>query len=327
MFIDFSSASCSSIILVSAWSNSLSTKIFVSIVLVVDYFICSHNKKYLIFAMQDGSIRVNKVNPRDHTDLSDYWQLPMHDNSNGFISKMCFSFNEKYFFTAGHDGNIFAYQFFPENDEYKKDIPRKARTCKERDYKDYVQDVFDPKTLSLEEAIVKKEFDRINDVANFNKKVYREKIDVLRERFFNVLERNDKLLPTQVIAREQFMLDKHIIKDLEEIMEAELAFVKRTTEFKVEKSKVLMDKLMRHFVDPLDVFPMKVTGIEKAIEVATMRQRRLDPDFTQMQEYVEEKIIEAEIRGRYFNFFTILHLDELDSFEFCTFCNTLILLY
>lgn len=69
--------------------------------------------------MQDGTIRVNKVNPQDFRDLSDYWTLAMHENLNGFVPRMAFSYDEKYFFSCGHDGNVFAYTFHPENDDYK----------------------------------------------------------------------------------------------------------------------------------------------------------------------------------------------------------------
>lgn len=48
--------------------------------------------------MQNGAIRVNRVNQDNFHDLSDYWLLTMHDNFNGQITRMCFNYNNKYFF-------------------------------------------------------------------------------------------------------------------------------------------------------------------------------------------------------------------------------------
>lgn len=48
--------------------------------------------------METGQIRVNRINPEDFRDLSDYWLLSMHDNFNGRINEMCFSFDKEFFF-------------------------------------------------------------------------------------------------------------------------------------------------------------------------------------------------------------------------------------
>jgi hypothetical protein len=69
--------------------------------------------------METGQIRVNRVNPNDHTDLSDYWLYSMHDNTNGRIRRMCFSYDQNFMFSCGDDGNIFSYQVnFEENGDY-----------------------------------------------------------------------------------------------------------------------------------------------------------------------------------------------------------------
>lgn len=115
--------------------------------------------------MQDGSMRVNKVNPNDFRDLSNYWTLAMHDNQNGYVPKMCFSFDEKYFFSCGHDGNVFSYNFQPQDYTYKnlfKRIPRSEEVTS-------VQDIDGYKKLSMEEMKIKAEFDRIQKVANERK--------------------------------------------------------------------------------------------------------------------------------------------------------------
>ncbi|EGI64268.1 WD repeat-containing protein 52 [Acromyrmex echinatior] len=66
--------------------------------------------KYLFLGMEHGEIRICKWKPKNYTDLSDYWILPMHDNYNGYISKMVLSHDQNMLFTCGYDGNLFSYE-------------------------------------------------------------------------------------------------------------------------------------------------------------------------------------------------------------------------
>lgn len=131
-------------------------------------------------AMQDGTIRVNKVNPEDFRDLSDYWTLAMHDNYNGFVPKMCFSYDEKYFFSCGYDGNVFAYIFHPEKNDYVRRFPRRMKFSKKLAT---MSDENNYKTLSLEQAKVKAEEDRIKAVADEHKRKLRARIAELKLRY------------------------------------------------------------------------------------------------------------------------------------------------
>lgn len=141
------------------------------------YSLCifSYKRQYLVFAMQDGSIRINRVNPLDYTDLTDYWQFPVHDNLNGFVPKMCFSYDEKYFFTCGHDGNIFSFLFQPADYE-EKDYYTIQTPIPRDDPVPEVPDQAGHELLNLQEAIVKAEEDRINRVANNHKTKTRQTI-------------------------------------------------------------------------------------------------------------------------------------------------------
>lgn len=64
----------------------------------------------MFLGMEHGQIRVCKFKSDDHTDLSDYWILSMHDNYNGYIPKMILSHDQKMLFTCGYDGNLFSYE-------------------------------------------------------------------------------------------------------------------------------------------------------------------------------------------------------------------------
>ncbi|KAK4886372.1 hypothetical protein RN001_002643 [Aquatica leii] len=261
----------------------------------INNFIYSVNKKYLILAMEDGCLRVVKINRNDWRDLSDYWQISMHDNFNGFIPNMCFSYDETYFFTCGYDGNIFSYMYNPLEISTSPKIPTRTVLSKP---KIEIEDVDGYTQLSLDEALIKAEEDRINKIANENKNLFLEKIHVLRERFQEMLKRNSKLLPTQVIHRSKLEIDPRISQHLESRLQADLALVKRKLEYSVEKSKVAMEKFKSRFTDPIDIFPIIVTGVEKDVSVAVIRQRKLSPLFNGMLKIIEEKILEAERRMR-----------------------------
>lgn len=60
--------------------------------------------------MHNGAIRINKIK-EDFRDLSDYWLLNMHDNLNGIIPSIQFSYDNKMIFSIGHDGNLFSYEW------------------------------------------------------------------------------------------------------------------------------------------------------------------------------------------------------------------------
>lgn len=163
--------------------------------------------------MQDGTIRVNRVNPEDHRDLSDYWQLPMHDNFKGYIPKMCFSFDEQYFFTCGEDGNVFSCTFHPENNDYIKHRQLRVKTGMKA--LPPIEDISGYKTLSLEQMKVKAEEDRIEALANKHKQEVLVRLKQLKVKYDELLKRNSKLPPTQIIPRKDLELDPRITNNLE----------------------------------------------------------------------------------------------------------------
>ncbi|XP_031340937.1 cilia- and flagella-associated protein 44-like [Photinus pyralis] len=263
--------------------------------MMINNYIYSNDGEYLILALENGSLRVIKRNPEDWTDLSDYWQLPMHDNYNSYISKMCFSYDDNYFFSAGYDGNLFSYRY---NSEVKTESVVPPQLVQIAIPTVELLDVDGYTSLSLDETLQKAEKDRIDRIANEAKVATLERIIILRQRFDLVLKRNAKLLPTQIIPRPEFDIDPRITENLNDKLTTNLALVKQKLEYNVEKSKVGMDKLKSRFVDSLDVFPIIVRGVRKNITVATERQTTLSTRFFDMLQIVDRKILEAELKNR-----------------------------
>lgn len=58
--------------------------------------------------MADGAVRVVRC-VDGLPDLASYWELPMHDPDHGVVRKLCASYDAKYIYSCGTDGNIFTY--------------------------------------------------------------------------------------------------------------------------------------------------------------------------------------------------------------------------
>jgi cilia- and flagella-associated protein 44 len=65
---------------------------------------------YLVLGMGHGKIRINHLK-ENWRDLSGFWQLSMHDNFLGKIPAIKFSFDKKFMFSVGSDGNLFSYSW------------------------------------------------------------------------------------------------------------------------------------------------------------------------------------------------------------------------
>jgi len=77
---------------------------------VIIYF--SKDEKYAIMGMQDGRIRIQLLNEKGNfATLSSYWMLGVHDANYGEITHLCLSYDERFLFSAGLDGNFFAFHF------------------------------------------------------------------------------------------------------------------------------------------------------------------------------------------------------------------------
>ena len=249
--------------------------------------------------MQSGVIRINKIK-EDFHDLSDYWQLSMHDNINDFIPKMCFSYDEHYFFSCGYDGNIFSYKYYPEGENYKIPNVVREKLVKETLHIDDDEQCYD--NLSLQQAIVKAELDRINKVANDHKNTYRFKLSKLKTEFDIILKRNTRLLFSQIIPSDELVLDLRITADLDSKLKKELELVKRKLAFDVQKSEIRLNKLMNYFINPLGYFPICVSTVRNVKIISTLRQNKLQEEFYLMKKVIDEKIIEEDLKGRYITY-------------------------
>ncbi|KAI4496377.1 hypothetical protein M0804_000187 [Polistes exclamans] len=236
--------------------------------------------KYLFLGMERGEIRVCKINPQDHSDLSDYWILPMHDNYNGYIPKMLLSYDHKIFLTCGYDGNLFTYKINDNTADEIIEIPKPNIPVRLLDDINSVEDIEEPDYPTLENVIVKTEHDRVSALAREKKEQTLQILHELTEEYSKIMDRNRSLLKSQQIPREDLELDPRITTDLNEQLELEMDLVHRKEAFQIEKSKLALKKLMDHFIEPITCVPFAVSKILKPdTMVHSIREHKLDSNF------------------------------------------------
>jgi cilia- and flagella-associated protein 44 len=137
---------------------------------------------YSIFGMGDGKIRINHVKD-NWRDLSDFWLLSMHDNFFGRIPAIKFSFDKKFLFSIGADGNLFAYKWNLPVKALKVEavaaVPRLAQQA---------FDIDDAKYLSLEQQKEKENDEKRQKISTDNKNKVLRMIEDLRLEFDEIMK-------------------------------------------------------------------------------------------------------------------------------------------
>lgn len=64
--------------------------------------------------MENGTIRVQPIPNEDPGLMGPYWSLTVHDNHYGKISSLCSSFDDRFLFSVGMDGNFFMFEMMSD---------------------------------------------------------------------------------------------------------------------------------------------------------------------------------------------------------------------
>lgn len=69
----------------------------------------------MLFGMDNGAVRIHPAHGKNVLDsLNTYWILHVHNSQHGAINAIRTSFDDKYVFTVGEDGNFFVYNFMSD---------------------------------------------------------------------------------------------------------------------------------------------------------------------------------------------------------------------
>lgn len=237
--------------------------------------------------MEDGRIRVNATTS-NYLDLSDYWILSMHNNLEGVIPKIFKSFDGKHLFSIGQDGSIFVYKWNGPIESIPSTKPLPFFIPKT------VSDIDFPEFRSLEQQKIKEEEDRQERIAIGQKEQIMNELAKLQVKFNQILELNSELPESQKFLEKDLELDPRITKAIVDREEAELNLVHEKFAFEVEKAKLGREKVMGYFIDMVQNWPMEITGLRTKLTVKCFRVQKLEDNFEQMKEDINEKIRIAE---------------------------------
>lgn len=224
----------------------------------------------------------------DRYDLSDYWQLGMHDN-NGLVTAIAFSYDNNVLFTSGGDGNLFQYQWRGAKSETVTNpgvIPT-FQSINDLPDDDAAED---ESMLSSEEAKRRKNDDERHTICDAEKKRVRDQLETLRGQFKRIWEMNLSLSESQRLPESDFELDPRITEDLNNTLEQKMKMAQREMEYDVERIQIGVQKMKKHFIDCLDSFPIQVLGIRRQLRVQSIKFRKLQQEFYAAKEELAKKM-------------------------------------
>ena len=82
---------------------------------MISFAFSSNSGEFVLFGMSNGVVRIHPVHGKNVLDsLTTYWAVHIHDSHYGAITALSTSFDDKYVFTVGADGNFFVYNFMSD---------------------------------------------------------------------------------------------------------------------------------------------------------------------------------------------------------------------
>lgn len=220
----------------------------------------SHSGKFLLFGMDDGVLRIHPLDgSNDLEDFSTFWALNVHDNHHGGIRHIKTSFDDKYVFTAGMDGNFFVFRFMDKAVEglkvsHKVSIPSAKKLIGEEgeEIVKKVDDIDDPSHYSIELEKQKAEHDRLVKLAEEKKQNIRRKVGNLRRAFKELMTRNQKLPPHVQLTTDEFEIDPDLVKEQKIEVDKKIELVRKEMAWEAEKKSIGLKKLQKRFKDEVE---------------------------------------------------------------------------
>lgn len=209
--------------------------------------------------MSNGCLRIHKIH-QDFRNLTNYFEINMHDNMNGIINHITSSLDSKFIFTVGNDSNIFSYKNNIPGSKISTTI-KSAPSISIESFKE-VEDISDPESLTLEEQKIKHNLDIINQIADLNKEKMKNVISDYKAEFLNIVGRNSSLIKSMQLDLKTINLDDRITADIQKKLDKEMELVERRKAYEVEKCKILTKKVNDFYISPLEELPIELHGIK-----------------------------------------------------------------
>jgi WD40 repeat protein len=237
--------------------------------------------KHLVFGTDDGCLRVHNIPDTSTLDLSNYWQFSMHNTQNGCINQISTSFDNKYIFSIGNDGNFFTYEFNMDSHEHEPTTQSKQSCNEDQEPKEIpdVEDIDNPDHYSIEEAKQKAEHDRMLRLAEEKKMTVRREVAKLRRQFQRVKLKNESLPRHLMLAKDELELDPELREEMKAQTKRRTELLRKEMEWETEKQTIALRKLEARFKDIVEFDRIVVKAMQSTAEVATFKSAYPSEDF------------------------------------------------
>ncbi|CAH1796965.1 unnamed protein product [Owenia fusiformis] len=215
----------------------------------------------------------------------------MHDNNYGQITHIDESFDGKYLFSVGADGNIFSFNVMDQASvedrvkESKAKIPSARKAVEEK----RVEDIEDPSAYSIEDAKQKAEHDKMMRLAEEKKTDVKRTIAQLRRQFKKLIERNVELPAHLRLDRKEFEMDPEIKKELERQTQEKKDITRKELSWEKEKHRIALEKLKARFKDVVECERIVLKAFKTSHEVTSFRASKLSDDFYELKAEMERR--------------------------------------
>ena len=251
------------------------------------YLRLSRSGSMLLSGAADGSVCVGELG----SDA--YWMGRMNGASPSVMPTL--SFDDAYLVSAGGDGNIFVHKMATHD---PKDpilsaigLPSLAESGPNS------ADIVDKATYSIEEAKQKEESDARAAQAQEKKLTVKEKVELLRKKFANLLAENTALPTAERLPRESFYVDPGLKEATEAETLARLEEARAELAWTSEKSALSRSKLEAHYLQGLAVESIALYGFANDKVVRSFRLVELVAWQKEAMEHVHA-LIDKEAKSR-----------------------------
>ncbi|XP_022090775.1 cilia- and flagella-associated protein 44-like isoform X2 [Acanthaster planci] len=268
--------------------------------------------KQVLLGMENGAIQIHPLDSegvqQDHApdsrqaDFSlfgPYWSLTVHDNSYGRVTGIRTSFDGRFVFTCGADGNLFAFELMSQEkiEEARALAKAKIPSAKKEDEERKVSDIESKEHYSIELEKQKSEQDKRMRKAEEKKMEVRRTIAKLRRQFKKLLEQNQELPEHLQLQRKEFEMDPGIRKELEKQTNDKIELVQRELAWEAEKHRISLEKLKERFKTELECERIVVVSIQTDHELATYRTTKLPREFHEMKQELTRRATVLSDKG------------------------------
>ncbi|XP_073972665.1 uncharacterized protein isoform X2 [Rhodnius prolixus] len=248
-------------------------------------FLNLFDDRYMALGLQNGRVRVVKLNPQNWSDLSDYIEIPAHDPFNSHINQLCVSHDFKMLYSCGMDGNVIVYNLNFSKVNYAKYVAIPKSIVPPVLFID--RDI-PPETPCIQKS--KAEKVRAEQKAAKVEEI-KEKIDEIRVQFEDLKKLNETLPPEERFTSDFFVLPS-IKAELEKMKQSRIEEVTKKYNHQFYKVKTLLKNMKKYFSQDLQTHLVYLIGVKSKLKVTTYRTCKFDEFFLNIEKEVTEAVAE-----------------------------------